>query len=125
MTTKKKILEKDVEAYLRDEVRSRGGVAHKNISDPRRGGTPGRPDQECVFSWPVLVQVECKAPDTVSRYLVKKRIFEEQGSTKGCSKTEIRQFREQRRLQDLGWWVAVVGTYPEVDELMLKVEQLL
>lgn len=60
---KKKILERDVELYLRDQVRSVGGEAYKFTSPNRRSV----PDRVCVFphydsGHSIIVFVECKAP---------------------------------------------------------------
>lgn len=92
-----------------------GGDCHKMIADPRRGGTPGLPDSLILLGGAIMIWVECKRPDTVERYRRKREIFFNQGSTRGCSKTEIRQFREQDRLMDKGFEVSIIGTYDEVD----------
>lgn len=118
MSAAKKIQEKEIEGYLRDEVQSRGWLIRKNISDPRRGGTPGFPDDTIIMRFPYSVNVECKRPDSVERYRKKKRIFEETGDTTGCSRTEVRQFREQQKLEDLGHPAYIVGTHDEVDDLI-------
>ena len=64
MSAGKKILEKDIEAYLRDQCMAQGWNPKKNISDPIRGGTSGFPDQTIVLPYPNTLYVECKAPNT-------------------------------------------------------------
>lgn len=110
-----KILEKDVEGYLRSKVMAQGWDIHKNISDPIKGGTPGFPDDTVILPYPTVLFVECKQPKTVGPYLKKRAKFVETGDTTGCSRTEVRQFREQLRLERKGHDVFVVGTYEEVD----------
>lgn len=121
---KEKILEKDIEDYLRDEVKRRGWDIHKNISDPRRGGTPGFPDETVILQFPNVLFVECKQPKTIVPYMNKRRRYFDTGDTKGCSKTDVRQFREHQRLIDLGHSVYVVGTYDEVDSFTEHAESL-
>lgn len=113
-----KVLEKDVEGYLRDEVRSHGWDIHKNISDPKRGGTPGFPDDTIIMRHPYVHFVECKNPQTVGPYLRKRERFMAGGDTTGCSRTEVRQFQEQERLLDKGHVTHIVGTYEEVDDMI-------
>ncbi len=110
-----KILEAAVQSRLRDKVMSLGFGCHKMISDPKRGGTPGMPDTLVVLSHRKVEWVECKRPETVERYRAKRSRFFETGNTQGCSKTEIRQFREQQKLRDLNQVVSILGTYEEVD----------
>lgn len=117
-----KILEKDVEGYLRDEAHARGWHIRKNVSDPVKGGTPGFPDDTITMRFPYSVNVECKSPKTIGPYLKKRARFEQDGDTTGCSKTEIRQFREQQKLEDLDHPVYIVGTFEEVDDLMAILE---
>lgn len=118
MSAGKKILEKDVEGYLCDECRKLGWNPKKNISDPIRGGTPGFPDQTIVLPYPNTLYVECKAPKTIGPYLKRRARWFETGDTTGCSKTDIRQYREQQLLEDLGHDVFIVGTYEQVDEFI-------
>ena len=103
----KKILEKDVEGYLRDEVQRRGWGIRKNVSDPIKGGTPGFPDDTIT---------------TIGPYLKKRDRYMKTGDTTGCSKTEIRQFREQQKLEDLEHPVYLGGTHDDVDDLMALLE---
>lgn len=119
-----KILEKDVEGYLRDEVRSQGWDIHKNISDPVKGGTPGFPDDTIILPYPTVLFVECKQPKTLVPYLKKRERFFETGDTTGCSKTEVRQFREQQRIERKGHDVYVIGTYDDVDKYIKLWETL-
>lgn len=117
-----KVLEKDIEGYLRDECRSRGMDIHKNISDPRRGGTPGLPDNTVILADMRVAWVEVKRPGTIARYLKKRDAYYKDGDTTGCSKTEIRQFREQMKLDDRGQRVFIVGTFRDVDECVSYME---
>ena len=119
-----KIQEKDVEGYLRDEVNKRGWLIRKNINDPIKGGTPGFPDDTITLRFPYSVNVECKSLKTIGPYMKRRDRFWEHGDTTGCSKTDIRQFREQQKLEDLGHLVPVVGTFEEVDDLMVMLEAL-
>jgi len=121
-----KVLEKDVEAYLRDRVLAIGCGCHKYINDARRGGTPGFPDRIVILpDGYAPYYVEVKRPDTVGRYRTKRARYFESGDTTGCSKTEIRQFREQRKLLDLGQMVRVAGTFTEVDALVADIEAVI
>lgn len=96
----------------------RGWGIRKYINDPRKGGTPGTPD--CILAMPdkIVVWVEVKQPATIVPYRRKREKFAKDGTTLGCTKTEIRQFREQQLLEDQGQDVRVVGTYDEVDDLI-------
>ena len=114
----RKVLEKDVEGYLRDEVKLHGWDIHKNISDPVKGGTPGFPDDTIIMKFPYVAFVECKQPKTVGPYRKKRERFMTDGDVTGCSKTEVRQFREQDRLERKGHQTHIVGTYEEVDDLI-------
>lgn len=113
-----KILEKDVEGYLRDQVKAIGVDCHKYINDPRRGGTPGLPDDILVLPDMRMIWAEVKRPDTIQRYLRKRTAYMHTGDVTGCSATEIRQFREQQKLMDRGHTVKVIGTYQDVDDLI-------
>ena len=117
-----KILEKDIEAYLKDRVREMGWGIHKNISDPRRGGTPGMPDDTIILADREVAWVECKNPQTIGPYLVKRAAYLLSGTLKGCSKTEVNQFREQEKLIDLKHRVHVVGTHAQVSEVIRELE---
>jgi len=120
----KRIAEKDIEGYLRDEAQRMGWGIHKNISDPRKGGTPGLPDDVITLPSARVAWVECKAPDKLASYLKKRERFLEEGDTTGCSRTEVRQFQEQQKLEDQDQDVSVVGTYGEVDDLIDRLEVL-
>lgn len=119
-----KILEKDIEGYLRDLARSAGIGVHKQISDPRRGGTPGMPDQLLILPDAHVWWAEVKRPGTVDRYLKKQAAYFANGEVEGCSKTEIRQFREQQKLLDSRHGVTIVGTYEHADELISMLEAI-
>jgi len=117
----KQLTEKDIEAYFRDECKSRGWGCYKNISDPRRGGTPGFPDRTVVLPSGMVVFVELKSPKTINSYARRREDYYAGVDPKGTA-TEFRQWREQQKLFDLNAWVSVVGTYEQVNELMEMVE---
>lgn len=119
-----RIPESDIEAYLKDEVRKRGWGCNKNINDPIRGGTPGIPDQTVRLPGAHCAWVECKAPDKLQAYMKRRARFFETGDVTGCSKTDIRQYREQQHLLDEEQEVHVVGSYKDVDELMYYLDLL-
>lgn len=87
------MLEKKIEAYLRDKVKSElKGVSYKFTSPNRRAV----PDRICVVSG-YTFYVECKAT--------------------GKSLTEAQE-REARRLRDLDQWVYMVDSKSSVDKLI-------
>jgi hypothetical protein len=97
MPRKKPVLEKDVEQYLRDAVRSVGGEAYKFTSPNRRSV----PDRVCVFPQSDgtvrIVFVECKRP--------------------GSTWTE-KQKRERDRLLRLGCEVELCDDFTVADEIV-------
>lgn len=124
MAMPKKVLEKDVQAAIRDGVLRLGYGTRKYFSDVRRGGTPGTPDIIVELRDQVVIWIECKQPATVNKYRAKHDAFMKEGTTKGCSPTEIRQFREQQKLLDLNHDVRIIGTLEEVEEFINELEIL-
>ena len=93
----KKLSEKEIEKKLRDRVRQRGGCAYKFVS-PGMSGVPDRlvvmPDNRIGF-------VELKAPGKVSR---------------------PEQCHQQRRLERLGCYVAVLDDPDMIDTIIDEIE---
>lgn len=115
--------EKDVESLLCDCVRALGCEAHKMVSDPVRGGTPGLPDRLVIMAdWHVL-WVECKSPKALARYLKKRDAFLRDGNTDGCSRTEVRQFTQQQKLMDAGHEVMIVGNEDGIAEVQSTIAE--
>ena len=85
--------ERDIEAYLRDQVKAIGGIAYKFVSP----GSAGVPDRLVLLPGGRAVFVELKAP--------------------GRQPTPL-QLRQQRRIQDLGFTVLVIDSKEEVDEFI-------
>ncbi len=85
--------EKDIEAYLRDQVKALGGKAYK-FTSPGNSGVPDRlvslPDYRVIF-------VELKAPGRKSTAL---------------------QLKRQSELKEHGHTVLVIDTYEGVDDLI-------
>lgn len=85
--------EKDIEKYLREQVRDKlGGIAYKFTSPGRRSV----PDRICVVHNEVFF-VECKATGQVA--------------------TDA-QLREHAKLEALGQWVYVVSSKYAVDQII-------
>ena len=87
------VRERDVEAYLRDQIKQLGGIAYKFTSP----GNTGVPDRLVLLPGGRVVFVELKAP--------------------GKKSTPI-QLRQQRRIQDLGFQVLVIDSKAGVDEFI-------
>ena len=85
--------EKDIEVYLRDEVKRVGGRAYKFISP----GNAGVPDRLLLFPGAKVVFVELKAPGKKSTALQK---------------------GQQKRIANLGFQVFVLDNKTSVDELI-------
>ncbi len=88
--------ERDIEAYLRDRVRTRGGVAYKFTSP----GNAGVPDRLVLLPNGRVVFVELKAPGKTSTPL---------------------QVKQQRRIANLGHRVCVLDSKEKVDGLLQEV----
>lgn len=67
--TEGQVRERDIEAYLRDEVKNLGGIAYKFISP----GHDGVPDRQIVLPGDIHVFVELKAPGKKSTPSQRKR----------------------------------------------------
>jgi hypothetical protein len=87
------MLERDVENYLRDEIKRIGGVAYKFVSP----GNDGVPDRLVCLPGGRIIFVELKAP--------------------GKTPTPL-QVRQMDRLQDLGFIVLVLASVEAVDEFI-------
>lgn len=85
--------ERDIEKYLREEVKAIGGRAYKFVSP----GNAGVPDRIVVLPGGRVVFVELKAP--------------------GKKPTKL-QLAQQRRLQALGCDVRVIDGLEQVDKLL-------
>lgn len=85
--------ERDIEAYLRDQVKSVGGRALKWTSP----GNSGVPDRIVLFPGRVVMFVETKAP--------------------GKKPTAL-QLTQHRRLAELGHIACVIDSKAQVDELV-------
>lgn len=85
--------EKNVEIYLREQIKKSGGIAFKFVS-PGNAGVPDRivllPRGECVF-------VELKAPG---------------------KKTTVLQDRQIERIRKLGFRVEILDSVDRVDEFI-------
>ena len=87
------MLEKDIERYLRDEVKKAGGRAYKFVSP----GNSGVPDRLVLFPGGVVIFVELKAHGKKSTAL---------------------QLAQQKRIEKLGFPVYVIDSEHGVDELL-------
>lgn len=85
--------EREIEIYLRDEVKQAGGRAMKWTSP----GNSGVPDRIVLFPGKAIVFVETKAP--------------------GKKPTAL-QLSQHRRLAELGHTVRVIDSKAQVDELL-------
>lgn len=88
--------EKDIEAYLRDEVKKIGGWAPKFVSP----GNTGVPDRLVCLPGGRAVFVELKAPGKVPTQL---------------------QLLQQKRLKTLGFPVWVIDSKDGVDAFILEI----
>lgn len=85
--------ERNIEAYLRDQVKVVGGIAYKFTSP----GNAGVPDRLVLLPGGRAVFIELKAP--------------------GRQPTPLQQ-RQQQRIRDLGFTVLVIDSKEEVDEFI-------
>lgn len=90
------MLEKQIEAYLRDRIRQIGGKAYKFISP----GNDGVPDRLVCLPGGRAVFVELKAPGKEPRPL---------------------QIHQIGKLRQLGFWVEVLDCKEQVDQFIRKV----
>lgn len=91
--------ESAIEAYLRDKVKQRGGIAYKFISP----GNSGVPDRLVLFPGEKSIFVELKAP--------------------GKEPTPI-QLLQHKRIKALGFKVLVIDSKGKVDELIDAYEEV-
>lgn len=90
------MLEKEIEAYLRERVKAQGGTAYKWVSP----GCVGVPDRMALFPGGLAVFVELKAPGKVSK---------------------PHQRTEQARIRQLGFRVYVLDSKAGVDAMLREV----
>lgn len=91
----KDVRERDVERYLKVQIKKLGGVSEKFKTPGRRSA----PDQLCTFPHVQIFWVECKAPGKVP--------------------TEKQHLDHERR-RAMGFKVYVVDSKPAVDKLIQK-----
>ena len=89
------MLEKDIEKYLRDQVKKLGGKAYKFVSP----GNSGAPDRMVCLPGGRIYFVELKAPG---------------------KKPTVLQLRQMKLLRDLGFNVKVIDCKPGVDYFIQK-----
>ena len=89
----KDIRERDVEVYLKKQIKKLGGVSEKYKTPGRRSA----PDQICLFPHEQMFWVECKAPG---------------------KKPTPKQHEDHKRRRALGFKVYVVDSKPAVDNLI-------
>lgn len=94
------MLEKDIEKYLRDQVKILGGKAYKFVSP----GNAGVPDRMICLPGGQVMFVELKAP--------------------GKKQTPL-QLAQMRRLLDLGFWVMLADSKAAVDYVISKCRQVM
>ena len=85
--------ERGIETYLRDQVKTAGGIAYKFVSP----GNAGVPDRIVLLPGGRVVFVELKAP--------------------GKQPTPL-QLRQQKRIRNLGFQVLVIDSKAGVDEFI-------
>lgn len=89
----KYVKESVIESYLREKVKTLGGVAYKFVSPGRRGV----PDRICCFPGGTVVFVEVKSPT---------------GTTTPIQDVEI------KTLKQLGFDAVIIDSRPRVDALL-------
>lgn len=85
--------EKDIERYLRDKVKTIGGIAYKFVSP----GNTGVPDRIVLLPGGKIIFVELKAP--------------------GNKPTALQEM-QQKKIRDLGFAVFVIDGKDKVDGLI-------
>lgn len=93
-----KLTEKDIEKYLRDEIKKAGGIAYKFVSP----GNAGVPDRMVLLPGGRMVFVELKAP--------------------GKKPTALQNL-QAKRISDLGFIVCFLDSKKEVDMLIELIER--
>lgn len=87
--------EKEIEKYLREEIKKLGGIAYKFTSP----GNSGVPDRLVLLPWSVMAFVELKAPG---------------------GKTTAIQDRQISRIQKLDFDVYVIDSKEKVDDFVFE-----
>lgn len=87
--------EKEIEKYLREEIKKLGGIAYKFTSP----GNSGVPDRLVLLQWGVMAFVELKAPG---------------------GKTTAIQDRQISRIQKLDFNVYVIDSKEKVDDFVFE-----
>lgn len=88
--------EKDIEQYLREQVKAAGGKAYKFTSP----GNSGVPDRLVLLPEGRVAFVELKAP--------------------GKTSTPLQQM-QQKKISDLGFQVLIIDSYTGVDDFIREV----
>jgi len=90
--------EKDIEIFLRDEIKAIGGKAYKFVSP----GNSGVPDRLVCLPGGRVAFVELKAPG---------------------KKPTVLQERQHNLLRNLGFYVQVIDSIPGVDNFIRSMQQ--
>lgn len=96
--TREKSSEKDIEKYLRDEIKAIGGRAYKFVSP----GNSGVPDRMVCLPGGRIAFVELKAPG---------------------KKSTVLQEKQQKLLRSLGFYVQVIDSIPGVNNFIKTMQQ--
>ncbi len=96
---KKELKEKDIEKYLRDEIKKLGGIAYKFVSL----GNAGVPDRLVLLPFGQIYFVELKAPG---------------------KKTRAIQNRQIEKIEKLGFRVVVIDSKEQVNDFITALRPL-
>ena len=94
---KKELKEKDIENYLRDEIKKVGGIAYKFVSP----GNAGVPDRLVLLPGRWSFFVELKAPG---------------------KKTRAVQDRQIRKIRNLDFTVLIIDSKKQIDDLVKMIK---
>jgi hypothetical protein len=94
------VKESDIEKYFNQRIADSGGTARKFVSP----GNPGMPDRLCCFPSGFTCFVELKAPG---------------------KKPSDTQIAEMRKLEALGFFVAVADSYAAVDFVVARIRSII
>ncbi|MCP1225695.1 VRR-NUC domain-containing protein [Sebaldella sp. S0638] len=97
---KNELKEKDIEKYLRDEIKKLGGIAYKFVSP----GNAGVPDRLVLLPGRWSFFVELKAPG---------------------KKTRAIQDSQIRKIRDLGFGVMIIDSKQQIDGLVREARKRL